>query len=557
MATRMENMKHETEGSTAPVGEARPPVIAAVRRSSAGRHDDWRLLTVFDFYRLLLAAALALGLPYLPRIEALQVHLSYLVTTGVYALGAALSLFLIHLRWPDFRLQVVLRWVVDLTALGLLLTYAGGVGSGLEILLVAEVAALAFLLPGRAALGAAASAALLLLVITQWLGPHPPAVYYQAALAGTSLFAVAFLGGALGRRLRTSEALAEQRAQDLVDLAQLNDYVIQRIDAGILVVDPQGRIRLMNEAAWYLYGNPVRRGQGFPLVELDPVLATQLDAWRADPEHALPRAITRPGGERTLRPRFALLGNDGRLGVLIFLEDVSAVRRHAQALKLASMGRLATSIAHEVRNPLGAISHAAQLLEESPHLNDADRRLLAIIRQQAQRMNAIVENVLELSRRGRAEPRALALETWVLQFVEEFRRTHPQAEVRIGIDPPDTQVWMDPGHLRQVMTNLCENAVRHGATPSGKVILEIRGGRTRESKGPFLEVVDRGPGVDPRDVPHLFEPFYTTETRGTGLGLYVARELCEASQAYLEYVPVPAGGSCFRITFRDPQRKGV
>jgi len=533
------------------------PSAEAPHRSQGRGHPDWRLLTAFDFYRLLLALVLTVGLSYLPQVAALQAHLPYLVTTGVYALGAALSLFLVHLRWPEFRLQVVLRWLVDLTALGLLLTYAGGVGSGLEILLVAEVAALAFLLPGRVALGAAASATLLLLAVTQWLGPHPPVVYYQTALAGASLFAVAFLGGTLGRRLRVSEALAEQRAQDLIDLAQLNDYVIQRIDAGILVIDPEGRIRLMNEAAWYLYGNPVRRGQGLPLKELDPVLAAQLEAWRADPDQAPPRPITRPGGEHTLQPRFALLGNDGRLGVLIFLEDVSAVRRHAQALKLASMGRLATSIAHEVRNPLGAISHAAQLLEESPDLSDADRRLLAIIRQQAQRMNAIVENVLELSRRGRVEPRALALETWVVQFVEEFRRTHPRVEVRIGIDPPDTQVWMDPGHLRQVMTNLCENAVRHGATPSGKVILEIRGGRTRESKGPFLEVVDHGPGVDPRDVPHLFEPFYTTQARGTGLGLYVARELCEANQAYLEYIPVPTGGSCFRITFRDPQRKGV
>ncbi len=515
-----------------------------------GPPPDWRALTAFDLYRLFVSLALTVGLPLLPMVSALQADLAYLITAGAYGLSAALFLLLIHLRWPAYPLQLALRWLVDLVAFALLIAYVGGVGQGLEVLLVAEVSALALLAPGRATLGAAASAVLLLLGLTAWLGVDDPTTYYQAALVGLALFAVALLGSALGRRLRQSEALAEQRGQNLASLARLTDHIIQRLDSGIVVVDEQHRVRLMNEAAWFLLGNPVRRGQGMPLEELSPPLATQLSAWEADPQHRpLPLSFS---GAVTVQPRFTALGGEGRGGVLIFLEDVSALHRHAQDLKLSSMGRFAMSLAHELRNPLGAISHAVQLLEESPQLTPAERHLLDIVRRQSRRMNGIIENVLDLSRRGRARPQVIDLRPWVEQLVEELRRDHPEAVFQCRVDPADTRIYMDPGHLQQVMLNLCHNALRYGTPPSGPAYVLIRGGRSRESQGPYLEVVDRGPGIDPTDVPHLFEPFYTTEAQGTGLGLYIARELCEANRAHLEYVPVPAGGSCFRITFTDP-----
>ncbi|MCC6207964.1 MAG: HAMP domain-containing histidine kinase, partial [Gammaproteobacteria bacterium] len=213
------------------------------------------------------------------------------------------------------------------------------------------------------------------------------------------------------------------------------------------------------------------------------------------------------------------------------------------------------SIAHEVRNPLGAISHASQLLAESPHLDPGDSRLTEIIQDHSARVNAIIENIMQLSRRGRAHPEELMLKPWLNQFINEFTSGEGLApgRVRLEVTPGDTRVQMDPGQLHQVLWNLCQNGIKHGSAGG---TLTLRAGIGADSNNPYLDVIDNGPGVDPKLQQQIFEPFFTTASDGTGMGLYIARELCASNQARLNYLANPLGGR-FRITFADPRRRQV
>jgi two-component system sensor histidine kinase PilS (NtrC family) len=222
-------------------------------------------------------------------------------------------------------------------------------------------------------------------------------------------------------------------------------------------------------------------------------------------------------------------------------------------MKLASLGRLTASIAHEIRNPLGAISHATQLLNESSELGNDDQRLMTIIRDHTRRVNNVVENVLRLSRPGSNLPQLIGLQDWLGKFMDEFIHSGNCSpdQVSISVNPADLNVYMDPSQLHQVVWNLCQNAVHHTGADGMPVKIQLVGGHSDTSHTPYLDIIDNGPGIDPAMTDQIFEPFFTTKSSGTGLGLYIAREICESNQARLAYQAGAAGGSCFRITFQD------
>ena len=226
-----------------------------------------------------------------------------------------------------------------------------------------------------------------------------------------------------------------------------------------------------------------------------------------------------------------------------------------QQSKLASLGRLSASIAHEIRNPVGAMSHAGQLLAESEALTHDDLRLTEIIRTNSERVSHIIDNVLQLSRRESSRPELLALGPWLNEFANEFSRTLELREGEISVlgVPDDLAVRMDPSHLRQILWNLCDNAVKY-ASEAGGILVELQAGRTSQNGRPYLEVLDRGHGVDPATIDKIFEPFFTDKHGGTGLGLYISKELCELNRAVLSARPRTGGGSVFRIVFADPSR---
>jgi len=248
--------------------------------------------------------------------------------------------------------------------------------------------------------------------------------------------------------------------------------------------------------------------------------------------------------------------SDNRSGpVLIFLEDASVMNERVQQSKLASLGRLSASIAHEIRNPVGAMSHAAQLLAESVGTEGDDKRLTEIIQTHSSRVSHIIDNVLQLSRRESSRPERVGLRAWLEDFAEEFSRTLELQEGELAINeaPDDIEARMDLGHLRQVLWNLCDNAVKY-ASETGGILVELRAGRLPGQGRPYVEVLDHGLGVDASTAEKMFEPFYTERSGGTGLGLYISRELCELNRATLLHLDRPGGGSIFRIVFADPDR---
>jgi two-component system sensor histidine kinase PilS (NtrC family) len=421
-----------------------------------------------------------------------------------------------------------------------------------------SVGTLALLVPAeRAFLLAAVTALVLLLEQTyaQFEGITTSAQFAPAGILGAVIFVITAVVQLLRHRIVETEALAEQRGLDLRNLVELNDYIIQHLRESIVVVDGDDQIRLINESAsTHLSVRTNVSGQMVATVSSD--LAEQLSSWRNAALASRPPPTFSAQDGANLQPHFAPLGGDRRSGVVIFLEDTSLIEDRVQQAKLAALGRLSASIAHEIRNPLGAMSHAGQLLAESPSISKDDQRLTDIIRLNARRVSQIVESVLALSRRGQSRPERLQLTPWVEDFAREFVQTLELYEGAVSVveSAPEIEVRMDPTHLHQVLWNLCDNAVKYASAAAGAIAVEITCGVLEQSGRPFLEVADRGPGIKPDKVEQIFEPFYTTQSGGTGLGLYISRELAERNGASLRYQPRPGGGSAFRIVFADPNR---
>ncbi|HHI92545.1 MAG TPA: ATPase [Gammaproteobacteria bacterium] len=517
----------------------------------------WRPLHFLNLYRITLAALFVSAVFLKSNIPILGSHnASLFQTVSFIYLGIALTAsFAIHFRWLNFRLLTYSLVVLDILALTLIMRASGGIETGLGMLLIVSIAGNSLLFSSRAANFFAAIAAIAILAEQVFAQQNPAltANFTQAGILGASLFATAFLAHVLSRRVRESEALAAQRGVDLANLAQLNQHVLQRMQSGIVVVDADQHIRLMNESAWYMLGLPsLGNSQNKSLKLISPELAEQLIDWRRG-GLSEPRMF-RPGGSNMeLLPNMTALGSEARAGTLIFLEDTARMAQQAQQLKLASLGRLTASIAHEIRNPLGAISHAEQLLTEESTHNAADNRLLEIIHTNTARVNDIIENVLQLSRRDRSMPEDLPLKTWLENFLQEFVQSQNcnPSDISLHIEPDNTVVHMDATQLHQVLWNLCQNGLRHSQDYPGQPRLELHGGTKDGSRKPFLDVIDHGPGVPPDAISNIFEPFFTTESKGSGLGLYIARELCEGNRARLSYVAIPTGGACFRVEFAE------
>ena len=514
-----------------------------------------RPLAIFFYYRLMLATLL--GILYFSKagptlLGHTNPELFALVVTVYFGLVIASGLLLYAARPLSLNQQTFLMVLVDICAITLLMHASGGIGSGLGMLLAVSIATGSLITRGVYASLEAAMASIFILseqVYAHLNQTFETTSYTQAGLLGTLFFAIAILAQVMARQLKSSEALATQRQLDLANMEQLNDYVIQHMLTGIIVVDTPSTIRLMNESAWYLLGMP-EVGTGSPLEQACHKLAAQLSEWD-QAIHPTPEPFRPIAGGRELTAGFSMLGENNKGGAVIFLEDTATVTQQAQQMKLASLGRLTASIAHEIRNPLGAISHAEQLLKESPEIPQADRRLIDIISTNTRRVNEIIENILQLSRRGRSLPKEFLLKPWLEQFIIELARTLnlPDGVLKLQINPDSTLIRADPSQFRQVFVILCENSIKHFDREREALSIQISGGITRESGGPFVDVIDNGPGIAPEHVRQMFEPFFTTRNAGTGLGLYIAKELCEANRLGLDYIAVPGGGSCFRITF--------
>ncbi len=531
---------------------------------TTAKGDVWRIPTLFFVYRLIVATLLSAAFfgDWGPAFLGQQRPELYALTSTAYLGLVIASGLMLYWRHPSSDTQSAITVITDIFCITLLLHASGGVQTGLGTLIAVSIATGSLMLPGRMALLFAALSTLSILTqqtVATFSEISPLAGYPQAGMLGVAFFAIATLALVLSQRASKSEQLITQHELNLANLEQLNEYIIQHMQTGILVVDKQNRVRLINDAAWYLLGMPDAK-TGKHLKHICQPLFEGMQNWRGN--RAKEPAIFRPTtGGREIKPGFSPLGETANEGTVVFVEDEASVTQQAQQIKLASLGRLTASIAHEIRNPLGAIGHAEQLLQESRELTDGDQRLVEIIGTNTQRVNDIIENVLQLSRRSQTHPKEFILNEWLTLFVRDCLTYHnlPESCFVLEIDPQDTLIFADSTQLQQILSNLCENAIHHFNRAKEDMIISLKGGITKASGGPYLNVIDNGPGIPPEIARQIFEPFFTTNNQGTGLGLYIAKELSESNRMRLEYLPIEHGGSCFRMNFpgaRTGRRQG-
>jgi two-component system sensor histidine kinase PilS (NtrC family) len=504
----------------------------------------------FNLYRLIIGALLVFLFARHAEVLQLSPHNQALFhdTSIIYALSVLGSLVLMQFRKPDFSLQLASQVGIDIACVAVLTYASGGVQFGLGILLLVSLAAAGMISRGRITLFFAAIASIAMLlehfyaVLTQ---DADLMQYFQVGLLSIAYFAVAWSAHTLAKYAVASERLASQRGAELASMAEANRLVIQGLPDGVIVVDEGGAIRQFNPSAERLLGADFSHTAGTTLQQAAPMLAELFNAWRRDRE-AAHEGQRLPFADRHVRVRILPVRQENFGGALLILEDMQRIQAQARQIKLAALGRLTANIAHEIRNPLSAISYAVELFREEKE-GPAQERLVDIIMENTRRLNSIVNDVMQLNRRDRAQPEPIALAEELAKFARDICQAEHAPQEILAIDAlPDCAVSFDRGHLNQVLWNLCSNAMRYSNRGPQSVKLAAR----KAADGLVtLEVSDDGAGVSPAMEQQLFEPFFTTESSGTGLGLYIARELCEANGASLDYVRRAGGGACFRIVF--------
>jgi len=514
--------------------------------------DLWRSISLFNLYRLtLVCLSIFLVVTFGDELSLGSSNLPLFIDTSIiYFILVLLSQLAIKLREPRFTLQLAFQVVTDIACLTVLSDASGGMQSGLGILLLVSLAAAGLISRGRITLFFAALASIAVLlqhsyaVLTQ---DAAVAQYLQAGLLSVAYFVIAWMAHTLARYATASEKLAALRGVDLANMAEANRLVIQDMPDGVLVVDELGVVRQCNPSAERMLAFSFPDNRIITLSECSPLLAEQFVAWRKSLGQK-PEALRLPGTHHLARLRFMPVQHEEFWGAVVFIEDMQRVQSQAQQIKLAALGRLTANIAHEVRNPLSAISYATELLKEEKQ-DPSQTRLLQIILDNAARLNHIVQDVMQLNQRDRVSREVINLVEKLPLFLENLHNTENLTEGILVLDiDSDCTVNFDRGHLDQVLWNLCRNALRYCQRQTHSVKLIAR--RTVEGNI-TLDVINDGPIISPDVLQKLFEPFFTTSVGGTGLGLYIARELCEANGAVLKYVTSVSGEVCFRIIFGE------
>lgn len=514
------------------------------------QHQNLTLLKVYSVYRLILAAALLSSFYFFDHGQIVgnikPVLFTYASVAYLFINIISCVLILPRLK-PIGRQRLFLTFFIDIVAVLLIADSTGGVKSGLGILLIVIVAASSIVITGQIATLIAAIASLFLLADTFRLIAQnhlDNTSIFPTGVLGLALFATSFFIQSLSKRIRKSQLEAEQSAAEALKQQSLNQLIVQRMQTGIIVTDNNGHITTSNQAANDLLSNTASN-------TLPTVLLKQLSEWRHSPSiRHKPFKLSETSPE--LQANFSGLDNEHE--TLIFLEDNRQITQRAQDIKLVSLGRLTASIAHEIRNPLGAISHAAQLLQESTQLDDADLRLSGIIQNHCKRMNQVIENILQLSRRKTLKIETININDWLEHFITDFTQHHPEAIIRIAALQANCLATIDASQLQQVLSNLMENGIRYSHKKTGKGSLLIAINIDDNKKLPYIDIIDDGDGVPDTQQAHLFEPFYTTESSGTGLGLFIAREMCEANQIRLDYF-IKDTKSTFRLSFAHHEKR--
>ncbi|MFT3847530.1 MAG: histidine kinase dimerization/phospho-acceptor domain-containing protein [Propionivibrio sp.] len=496
--------------------------------------SHWKSLRYFNGYRVCIAVLLFVSSLIYPSSFSLiapERGSHHLAVTSLYLVITLISLVGVNVYRRRFNLQLSVHVLVDIAVFTLLMNFGGGVRSGMGILLLVSLAGSGLVGQGRLVLFYAATATLAVLYEQTYraiTSEFETADFFQTGLFCAGFFGIATLARLVARRVIANEELARKRGIDLRNQTLISQRIIEQMQDGVLVIDRAGLVRQNNPRAARLLGlsDPAERR----LTNYSTELARSFLVWCERPSSE-PVLVRAPASGMQLRARFVSTDSSER-DVLVFLEDTGRLQEQARQLKLAALGRLTANIAHEIRNPLSAINHAGELLREE-NRDEMNERLLRIVLDNTNRVERIVSDVLELGRRDRAHRELIDLRQTLLALVDEYTAKERIASevVRVEIDG-EAKICFDRAHFYQVLGNLLGNALRHSQKTLGSVRLVVSKGK--HEGWIDLHVVDDGPGVDEVTREQIFEPFFTTHSRGTGLGLYIARELCEANAAQLE-----------------------
>jgi two-component system sensor histidine kinase PilS (NtrC family) len=515
-----------------------PEISTPSRPASPGFYaSHWRSLDYFNLYRLTLAAIFAV-LSLLVTEDWLvgsENPLFFRIAAFGYLTASALFVLGIRARWPSFPVQLSLHIFTDIMFITALANASGGVSSGLGLLLLASLASAGLVGQGRLALMYASTAALAMLAMHTfriWNLDALPQDYLQTGLLSTGYFAMAWLAHILTRRALVLEREAVQKAKELALLNRIHALAAGDSVNGIIAFSQSGNITYCNAQACAMLGKDPAQGKPDSVRGL-------FDRASQTPSQSGAFEMDLPGAR--VRLRFLPVENSDH--TVLLMEDVSRAEKLAQQIKLASLGRLTLNIAHEIRNPLSAIGHAAQLLDEE-NASSSSSRLTGIIRNNVHRLDQMVNDILTLNRRDRQKKDNLKMASFVAGWISEWRQAEEIAENAVIVDmKTDASVCFAPQHMRQILWNLTGNAWRHSRRQAGSLRFVLQDGGDELG----LEICDDGPGISPENQGQLFEPFFTTDAQGTGLGLFIARELAEANGARLEFAGNQPG-ACFRLS---------
>ncbi len=509
----------------------------------------WSMLLIYNIYRLINIIVL-FGLFWMST----HTHFNKIVfVTSLlfYLLFGLLFLYLCYSKAIKFTHQVLWSGTIDTIVLVLFIYHIGYIQSGLGILLSAPIAMLSILVPGRLAIFFAAVASCMLLFMSifqyEYMDAENFNTFFLTGVYGAGFFATALTAWYLAYWVRLNENLAKNRGKELENMQRLNEYIIERLQYGVLYVGSDRHIKVMNKAA----------RQFFNLDEYKTDMI--LDELSSDLYQNYLKFLSRKSEKKSisaqvllenpyLQVHFFRTSATSNPAVLIILEDMSVISHQAQQLKLASLGRFSASIAHELRNPLGVILHAGELMGDTVSLSEEDSRLRELIINNCHRMDRVIQNVLHVSRRQQAKHQSIRLKQFLNQFKHEFSMTHDcDMILEIPVKKKNT-IAFDKSQLEQVLVILCDNAIQHGRDEQGQVhiIISVKHKGMRIS----ISVCDTGPGIPKALLNNVFEPFFTTVTTGTGMGLFIAKDLCEINHARLMIVET-LKGCCFEIIFNQ------
>lgn len=523
-----------------------------------------RIGTIYNAYRIVIAVFFTINLLMLLHNRSFEIFslINYLPTFGY--LLFSLALCIIYYFYPKTTLLFV-GLIVDVVTLSVALYFSGSVDLQISLMFLVVVAA-SFMLVSASQAMLITMFAVVLVIYQQFFSALAAnqltySIVYNAVLMSASFIAVAYLTWSVTKRLNQMERLSERQTSEVNALNAINQQVVQIIQQGVMVLTHRLEILIINETAMsQLQLNNKLPSFFLPFVQADladyllPIIEKNNQEFTF---RAYPQALSAPKNTEynspplenfapaftDLRVRLTQLGNDY---ALLLFEDLKREQSHAQQLKLASLGQLTASIAHEIRNPLATISQASQLLieeaqEENSGLSAENLDLYDMIFKQTKRMNQIIEDVLKLSRQAKPNQSLILPSLWLPEFIKDnFTNSDVILHCRT-----QAGFYFDVSQIEQVLVNLINNGLRFSskAHPHAYVMLDVY----EIGQNLHIDVIDTGTGVKPEHQQDLFNPFFTTDREGTGLGLYLSQAFCQANHANLQYIPNHEH-TCFRIS---------